>query len=74
MVLGTFRVAEEKPVAPGVAARLAFLQKGDERRDTGTGADHDRRVIGIDVHAKLVGTLDIDRHLTVTRQALGQER
>src|ERR1043165_4094877 len=35
-------VAEEQPVLPLGATRLAFLEEGTERRDAGARADHDR--------------------------------
>ena len=40
-VRGAFLVAEEQPVLPLGAARLALLEEGAERRDAGAGPDHD---------------------------------
>src|SRR5207248_10874785 len=39
------RIAEEQPIAAARAGRLAFLQKGAERRDTGAWPDHDDRPV-----------------------------
>src|SRR5882672_9488069 len=60
------RVAEEQPVPPARAQRLAFLQKSAERRDPGAWPDHDDRSVRRgEAHAG--GGMKINRN----RRALG---
>ena len=46
-VFAAVLVAEEQPVAAGVAERAPFLQEAAERRDAGAGADHDHRRVAV---------------------------
>ena len=62
-IAGAVLIAEEQPVLARGSSRHPLMQEGAERRDAGTGPDHDdlgviggqpERLVGGDVHAHLL--------------------
>src|SRR5699024_6596022 len=68
-IAASMRIAEEQPLPASGVGFLTFLHEGTERRDAGTGADHDdiaagiRRqtetVIGVDEYGRAVALFQI---------------
>src|SRR5258705_865496 len=70
-VFAAVLVAEEQPVAAGLAERASLLQKAAKRRDAGAGADHDHRCPAV------LGRTEMRRALQEHRRgggSVGQER
>src|SRR6266403_286842 len=66
-------MTEEQPVLAGRAGRLAVEQEGAERRDAGTGPDHDDRRLRVLRQAEAVRLLHIDLELLSLVDALAEE-
>jgi hypothetical protein len=63
---------EEEPVPSGRARRVALLQKGAERRDTGSRAHHDYRRVWIGGQTEIVRLLDVGFQRVAGRGALSE--
>ena len=72
-IFSKVRVAEEQPVLTLCAFRRALLHKRAERRDAGTGTNHDHRRFRVRRQTEVIVMLDKNANFAVFFDAVGQE-